>query len=129
MHTFARPINETNVDKLLLEYVAAAERVGESISGLNCLRLLEALKRHAVGAGPYPDVTLFEAANRIMTDLVIHYGVLWLLKENIFPFRSCTVEYGHENKNAHDIMPEDDGRRLIDEVFNVAPSFFYGKKN
>ena len=28
-----------------------------------------------------PDVALFEAANRIMTDLVILYGVRWLLKD------------------------------------------------
>jgi hypothetical protein len=61
------------------------------------------LKREAVGAGRYPNVTLFEAANRIMTDVVMLNGVRWLLKDEVFPFRAYTVEYGHGNEGAHDI--------------------------
>ena len=81
-----------------------------------------------MGSGPYPNVTLFEAANRIMTDLVMLHGVRWLLKRKAFPFRAYTVEYGHGNEGAHDIEAREGGKTLIGEVFNVAPCFFPIKK-
>jgi hypothetical protein len=81
-----------------------------------------------VEIGPYPHVTLFEAANRIMTDLVILKGVRWLLDKRSFPFDEYLVEYGNEDSNEHDITAVQSGKRLIGEAFNVAPSFFQGKK-
>lgn len=128
MHDLAREVTAANVDQLLSQYIALAETVGGSIAGLNGLRLFSALKREAVEVGPYPRVTLFEAANRIMTDLVTLYGVRWLLKEKVFPFQTYEVEYGHGNKGAHDILATADEKSLIGEVFNVAPSFFPIKK-
>ena len=80
------------------------------------------------GPGPYPHVTMFEAANRIMSDLVILYGVQWLLNTAAFPFDSYTVEYGNENNNGFDVCATDLDKILIGEAFNVAPSFFQTKK-
>ena len=128
MRNRPREITTTNVDRLLSRYLAEAELVGESVVGLQGVRLLSALKREVVGAGPYPNVTLFEAANRIMTDLVMLHGVRWLLKHRVFPFRAYTVEYGHGNEGEHDIVASEGGKHLIGEVFNVAPSFFAIKK-
>ena len=128
MQELPREITVRNIDRLLSLYLSEAELVGESIEGLRGVRLLSVLKRDVVGAGPYPNVTLFEAANRIMTDLVMLHGVRWLLKQEVFPFREYTVEYGHGNEGAHDIMASERGKALIGEVFNVAPSFFPLKK-
>lgn len=64
-----------------------------------------------------------------MTDLVILYGVKWLLRNRVFPFERYSVEYGHENNEPHDIIAEAEGRVLIGEAFNVAPSFFAIKRN
>jgi hypothetical protein len=64
-----------------------------------------------------------------MTDLVILYGVRWLLRKKVFPFQSYSVEYGNENDHDHDLRAEAGGRLLIGEAFNVAPSFFGTKKN
>ncbi len=75
------------------------------------------------------DQTAFEAANRIMTDLVILYGVKWLLESKTFPFDSYTVEFGKENKNDFDIQARSTGKLLVGEAFNVAPSFFQSKKS
>lgn len=61
-----------------------------------------------------------------MTDLVIIYGVKWLLKNAIFPFDS--VEFGNDDVNDHDILSYNNGQKLIGEAFNVAPSLFQGKK-
>lgn len=128
MRQLPRKITAKNIDGLLSRYLAEAELVGESVAGLQGIRLLSALKRDVVGAGPYPNVTLFEAANRIMTDLVMLHGVRCLLKHEVFPFHSYTVEYGHGNEGDHDIVATEGGKTLIGEVFNVAPSFFPLKK-
>jgi hypothetical protein len=124
-----RTLNQANIDNILRDYLASVEQVGSSIQGIKGRALLESLKREKVNAGPYPDVTLFEAANRIMTDLVIYNGVKWLLENKVFPFESYTVELGNEDKNGFDIKAESENATLIGEAFNVAPSFFQGKKS
>ncbi len=129
MHDSSDTISKTNVNQIITKYAASVEHLGESIANMKGLRLLTALKREAVGIGPYPNVTLFEAANRIMTDLVILYGVRWLLNDRVFPFDSYTVEYGHGNKQGLNVRASANGRTLIGEAFNVAPSFFQIKKS
>lgn len=121
-------ITAKNVDWLLSHYVTLIEAVGHPVAGLRGVRLLSALKREVVGAGPYPGVTLFEAANRIMTDLVMLHGVRWLLQHEVFPFRAYTVEYGHGNEGEHDVVASEGGKTMIGEVFNVSRSLFPLKK-
>ena len=124
-----RSLTADNIEKVLSDYVASAEEIGDSIAGYSGIKLLEALKREAVGSGPYPNVAMFEAANRIMTDLVMLYGVRWLLKRGGLPFASYHVEYGHENNNAHDVTATENNLIFAGEVFNVAPSFYPIKKS
>jgi hypothetical protein len=125
-----RSLTRENVDGQIEWLLASVERMGNVVANASGLGLLRAIKRDTVKAGPYPNVSLFEAANRIMTDLVILYGVRWLLHNSmLFPFDSYTVEYGHENRRAHDVMAEQGGKTLIGEAFNVAPSFYRTKKN
>ncbi len=126
---FANSLSKENIDQIIQRYLALIENVGDSILNMKGLKLLEALKRDAVCIGPYPDVTLFEAANRIMTDLVILYGTKWLLDHHTFPFNEYMVEYGNESKNQFDIRAQSRNGTLIGEAFNVAPSFFQGKKS
>lgn len=128
MQELLREITLTNVDRVLSEYVALIEDVGLTVAGLRGVPLLSTLKRDSVGGGPYPNVTLFETANRVMTDLVMLHGVRRLLKHEVFPFREYTVEYGHGNEGTHDIEASEDGKALIGEVFNVAPSLYRLKK-
>jgi hypothetical protein len=129
MHQLSDTISRTNVDQIIAEYTESVENLGASIADLRGLRLFKALKRDPVGAGRYPGVTLFEAANRIMSDLVILHGVKWLLNHHVFPFDGYTVEYGNEDKNGFDIRAAANGKTLIGEAFNVAQSFFQTKKN
>ncbi|WP_070988374.1 hypothetical protein [Halofilum ochraceum] len=124
-----RSLNRNNVEAAISKYEASIEEIGETISDLRGVSLFQSLKRRPIGVGPYPHVTLFEAANRIMTDLVILKGVRFLLHSNALPFDEYIVEYGNEDANDHDISAEKSGQRLIAEAFNVAPSFFQGKKN
>lgn len=124
-----RSLNPTNIEAAISEYEASIEEIGDSITDLRGVSLFQCLKRNQIGLGPYPHVTLFEAANRIMTDLVILKGVNWMLRSNAFPFDEYLVEYGNEDSNDYDISAGQNGKRLIGEAFNVAPSFFQGKKN
>jgi hypothetical protein len=121
-------ITKHDVEQRLSDYVQSIENVGSTIPGLKGISLIKELKRGKTGLGPYPEVSLFESANRIMTDLVILQGVRWLLAESRFGFDSYTVEYGNQNNNDYDIAASNQGRTLIGEAFNVAPSFFQGKK-
>lgn len=123
-----RTISKANAGQLITKYLELVEQVGNPVANFKGLRLLQALKREAVEAGPYPEVTLFEAGNRIMSDLVILYGVKWLLDNNVFPFGTYTVEYGNEDEHGFDIHATGDGKMLIGEAFNVAQSFFQTKK-
>jgi hypothetical protein len=125
---FVRAITKSNVDDLITDYLALVETIGASVAGMSGLRLLKGLKRDQVKVGPYPHVTLFEAANRIMTDMVILYGVKWLLSTNAFPFDTYNVEYGNEDSHGFDLRASRSGRELVGEAFNVAPSFFQIKK-
>jgi hypothetical protein len=124
----ANKITALDAEQRLFAYVQSIQDVGNTIHGLNGLALIEELKRGKSGFGPYPKVSLFESANRIMTDLVILHGVRWLLFKSNFDFKSYVVEYGNENNNGFDIRASGGGRTLIGEAFNVAPSFFQGKK-
>lgn len=123
-----RTLTDDNIDDEIARYYSSIESIGLATSNLQGMALFKALKREQVGEGPYPHVTLFEAANRIMTDLVILYGVKWLLENKTFPFDTYVVEYGNEDRNDHDIMAENKNGKLIGEAFNVAKSFFQGKK-
>ena len=123
-----RKLNRENITSAIEEYESSIAEIGGILSGLRGVELFQCLKRKQLGTGPYPHVTLFEAANRIMTDLVILKGVKCLLESERFPFNEYVVEYGNEDSNDHDIQAEISGLLFHGEAFNVAPSFFQGKK-
>lgn len=123
-----RTLNADNIEAIKAEFDKSLDGLGPTVQGKSGVRLLTSLKREKVGAGPYPEVTLFEAANRVMSDLVILNGITALLREGTFPFAEYTVEFGNEDKNGFDIRASSSTQTLIGEAFNVAPSFFQGKK-
>ena len=109
IHTSTRTFDRNNIKPYIRQYRAAIRTVGDSIAGLRGIRLLHALKRTQLDFGIYTDVTLFEAANRIMSDLVILQGVKFLLENRAaFPFDSYTVELGNEDRNDFDIRASAD---------------------
>lgn len=126
-----RVLNKNNIDHAIGSYRELISSIPFSIESDNIIGFLSKLKRGKLSYGPYPNVTLFEAANRIMTDLTILYGVKDLLNNKIpqICFDNYQVEYGNENYNDHDIMATNGKVTLIGEAFNVAPSFFQGKKS
>ncbi len=79
--------------------------------------------------GAYENITLFEAANRIASDLIIINGLLQLVdkneefKEALFTLRLGTTH--HIGKG--DFTISSNGEELEGEAFNVAPSFLKQK--
>lgn len=129
MQQIERILTISNIDAITTDFCASLEVIGSSIQGKKGIPLFIALKREKLIGGPYPGVSLFEAANRIMSDLVILKGIAGLLKNNLLPFSSYTVEFGNENKNGFDIRASSGAVSLVGEAFNVAPSFFQTKKS
>lgn len=123
-----RILTAKNISPFIAAYEKSFADVGKSIQGLSGRALIETLKRKRLDHGPYPDVTLFEAANGIMSDLVILHGGNALLVSEVFPFVAYTVELGNENNNGFDIRAHNNDSSLIGEAFNVASSFFPVKK-
>ena len=123
-----RVITLENVAEITACHLDSIDEIGSSVVGKRGMRLLESLKREQLDHGPYRGVTLFEAAYRIMSDMVILRGVHWLLKNREFTFHEYTVELGNEDRNGFDIRASADGATLVGEAFNVAPSFYQIKK-
>ena len=128
MQQIERTLSASNIDAITADFYASLASIGVSIRGKTGVPLFMALKREKLVGGPYPDVSLFEAANRIMSDLVILKGVAGLLQSNLFPFSSYTVEFGNEDENGFDIRASSGTASLVGEAFNVAPSFLQTKK-
>ncbi|MGG4056477.1 hypothetical protein [Delftia sp. K82] len=128
MQKIVRVLNAENIEAITTDFHESLASIGQSIQGKMGVSLFTALKREKLVGGPYPGVSLFEAANRIMSDLVILGGVSSLLKGALFPFTSYTVEFGNEDKNGFDIRAVEGSQTLVGEAFNVAPSFFQIKK-
>jgi hypothetical protein len=120
-----RELNKYSIKRAITNYTSKVDvlRLGP-IARLEGRRLLQELKRAEIGDGPGPEVSWFEAANRILTDLVILYGVRWMLHQKQLPFKSYHVQLGNEQKKPFDIMAHSDKQRLVGEAFSVAQSFF-----
>ena len=126
-----RVLNSKNIDKAIHDYNELLKGIPLELKSNDVLHFLQELKRGKLKNGPFPGISIFEAANRIMTDLTILYGVRDLLKGVVeeIKFDSYTVEFENENRNDHDIMADNSEQKLIGEAFNVAKSFFYTKKS
>ncbi len=125
-----RRLNASNIDSSIDCYLGMINKLPISVAGDNIIHFLTKVKREETGLNPYFDLTFFEAANRIMTDLTILFGVKKLLVEGIngVKFDDYNVEFGNENKQAHDIMASNAEYELKGEAFNVAKSYFQIKK-
>ena len=126
-----RILNKESIDDAINDYRQLLKEIPLEIQSNDILAFLMELKRGKLEKGPYIGISIFEAANRIMTDLTILYGVKDLLNNKILPieFLEFEVEYGNENKNEHDIISYSKNQELIGEAFNVSKSFFYSKKS
>lgn len=91
--------------------------------------VLSILKRDRLTIGPYTDISIFEAANRIATDLTLIEGVLYLFEKKLIG-ASATVRIllgTMQEKNKGDFSIFENESETQGEAFDVAPSFFVSK--
>ncbi len=127
-----KKLNRENVERELNDYLRKVNSIKLPESGENVLTFMNYIKRKPLSSGPYPEVSLFEASNRILSDIVILVGVQQLLAtESVgnvqLPFAEYEVALGVEGGN--DLMAAFGSCRLVGEAFNTAPSFFQSKKS
>ncbi len=125
-------LNQTNIDRMLSDYLRSVNSINLPTPHNDVLGFISSLKREPLSTGPYPNVSLFEASNRILSDLVILFGVRRLLLNQAvgnvrLPFTEYEVALGV--KGGHDLTATARNLHLVGEAFNVAPSFFQQKKS
>lgn len=98
---------------------------------LDTIGLIKHLKRDLFKIGPWENITTFEAANRIASDLVLLKGLEELI-ENDFKARfnirvKVFLGNSHDKTNPGDFIIYDGNNVWRGEAFNVAPSFYKEK--
>ncbi len=84
------------------------------------------LKREKFCIGPYQNISVFEAANRIGTDLVLINGILQIVSEGkIGENDKFTLRLGNEKENGKGDFTINN--ELEGEAFNVSKSFYSSK--
>jgi hypothetical protein len=125
----AQTLTSANIDPAIERYTSSLACFSARANALSGLALLGTLQREPVRVGPYPSLALLEAANRILSDLVILHGVRWLLAHSCFPFESYTVELGGERAGRFDVVASNAaGSRLIGEAAAACPASFRMRK-
>ena len=83
----------------------------------------------AVKIGPYGNISVYEAANRIASDLVIINGLLQLVEKNLeFKEALFTLRLGTTHlAGKGDFTIFFNGKELEGEAFNVAPAYLKPK--
>jgi len=122
-----------NIDDEIKKYLKLVNEIKLNLDKLDVIDFLHVIKREKLKTGNYPDVSLFESANRILSDLVLLAGTKYLLNNKkvgsiCLPFDCYNVTFGNDSGN--DIHSQNkDGKILIGEGFNVAKTFFQTKKS
>ncbi|MCU0849282.1 MAG: hypothetical protein MUD12_15475 [Spirochaetes bacterium] len=124
-------LNKNNISEEIEKYLSKIDEIS-FIKKKSSIDFILQIKRDELNSGPYPNTSLFESANRIMSDLIILIGIYNLLKENQInriqlPFDEYTAALGVTN--GYDIQAANNNIKLIGEAFNVSKTFFQNKKS
>ena len=123
-------LSREKIKKLKKGYIdILARKPFPSINGNSHTAVLKALKRDLQDIGPYSRITVFEAANRIATDLVMIDGLLQMFTKRILSERTVVkIRFGTmQEKGRGDFTVKENGKEKEGESFSVATSFFKSK--
>jgi hypothetical protein len=124
------PISKSDLQIVKTDYIDYLNKQPfPQIKSTDYPSVLSNLKRETFSIGPYTGITVFEAANRIASDLTLIEGVLNLFKKK-FISHSATVKLllgTMQVDNKGDFSIFDNGSELQGEAFDVAPTFFKAK--
>jgi len=124
-------LNRGNINGVIREYYKKVQGIRIPVPLDDKVVFIKALKRDPLESGPYPKVSFFESGNRILSDLVLLYGVKYLLTRGAvagvrLPYQEYDVLLGIED--GYDVRTSIGKNTLIGEGFNVSKSYFQTKK-
>ncbi|HJO80826.1 MAG TPA: hypothetical protein QF520_00270 [SAR202 cluster bacterium] len=116
-----------SIDREIAKYSDAVQDIVLPTPTDDVVETLTILKRRPLGSGPYPNVSVYEAGNKILSDLVVFEGVKKLLKgladHSIeLPFAEYTIRL--RTSPGFSVTASCGEIRLIGAACNVAKSFF-----
>ncbi len=126
-----RPIlTLANIDEVIVTYLGGVRAMEVPPVEDDLLHFIRDLKRKPIKMGPHEGLTLYEAFNRTLSDLVILFGVRKMLLEPLpdvgrLPYTEFDVALG--NTPGFDVQAEANGRLLLGEAFDVAQSYYPAK--
>lgn len=123
-------LTEQSIRQLIESYKALLDKNPfPQVINQNYPAVLSKLKRERFRIGPYEGITIFEAANRIASDLTLLQGVSKLFSDQIIS-SSAQVQVllgTMQGENNGDFTIFENGSELQGEAFDVAPTFFKSK--
>lgn len=119
-------LDKQGLQEFYLIYTKLVKKLNKPVFTNNILVDLLSLKRDEVNSGPYPDVSFFESANRICSDLTLLHGCLFLFDSDLdieyFECRFGTV------KGIDVIGYSKDEKQIFEaEVFCTSERYFKAK--
>ncbi|MCK6611369.1 MAG: hypothetical protein L6Q78_10015 [Bacteroidia bacterium] len=133
LHSKLEDIDFSDLKELKCEYFMLLERnkfpippTGHYSKMIGYLKRKDESNQESIG--PYKNITLFEAANRIASDLVIINGLIQLTQEKKLNEPRFTLRLGTTHISGKgDFSIKIGDEEMEGEAFNVAPSFLKGK--
>jgi hypothetical protein len=126
MHNcFEKPLSKKAFEEAKSAYLTLIEKNNYSMKATTSIyELIKNVKRSPATIGPYKDISVFEALNRIGSDLVLLEGAEKLFNGEIESIKPKSIELRMGNKHGFDFtVTLDDDSEILGEAFNAAESF------
>jgi hypothetical protein len=123
---FSKPLIEKDFIKAKKEYIEYLKKYPFSIKDAkDIFDLIQNVKRSPQDIGPYKNISVFEALNRIGTDLVLLSGAAIMFNGDKYPsIKLRTIKLNMGTTRGIDCIIETmDNRVIFGEAFNAAKSF------
>ena len=127
--------NQTKDNRLTVEfndfknaYTEIIDEINFELEGKNSIEKLISLKRNAINKGPYPNVSLYENSNKILTDLLTLDIVSCLIEKN--EYKEIKFNLGNSNKYPFDLITYDTNKnKEFYEISYTTKKGLSSKKN
>ncbi len=122
---FSKPLNKNEFNEAKKKYMDLIKKHPYSIKETNGIfELIQSVKRNPEKIGPYKDISVFEALNRIGTDLVLLAGATNLFNSELTEITPKKIKLNMGTIRGFDFIVEITGNKYIyGEAFNAAESF------
>ncbi len=122
---FNVPLDKNDFIKAKKKYLESIRNNEYTLLKTNdILEMIQNIKRSPEKIGPYQNISIFEALNRIGSDLVLVSGAELLFNGALKDIKVKTIKLNMGNTHGFDFIIEtNDSKTIYGEAFNAAESF------